>query len=251
MVEDSCLILERTYYMKKGTMAAVFLAVLSLLALGILTVYLTLYYKEETLSSDAGTAESEAEAILLTLQEAQTAALSASQSEKAFEETPVIWAGDSRTLGMQNAMKNDDVYIGASGEGYQWLSQIGLPQVKEAIARYPASPVVFNFGVNDYDNLEHYLLLYEALLEEYPNTGFYFLSVNPIDPAVCTNITNEEITDFNRHLQSSFSDAYLDSYTYLMTKEVIPIDGVHYSAEDYRLIYEYATEQIRQKLTAG
>ena len=145
---------------------------------------------------------------------------------------------------MRDAVKNDDVYIGASGEGYDWLSANGLPLLKKAIKDYPEAPVVFNFGVNDYDNMENYLTLYTSLLDKYKDTHFYFLSVNPIDPDICKNITNEEITDFNNHLKNTFGSAYIDSYSYLLMKEAGTIDGVHYSGDNYRLIHTFAAEEI-------
>jgi lysophospholipase L1-like esterase len=141
-------------------------------------------------------------------------------------------------------MDNDDCYIAAAGEGYEWLSASGLPLLYDAIAAYPDSPVIFNFGVNDYDNMALYLALYQSLVQDYPDTRFYFLSVNPIEPTLCHNITNEEIADFNQHLKDLFPDTYIDSFTYLMVNQAVTIDGIHYSSEDYRKIYEFATAQI-------
>lgn len=159
----------------------------------------------------------------------------------------VIWVGDSRTLGMQNALKNEDLYIAAAGEGYNWFVDSGLEELRNAIRTYPDAPVVFNLGVNDYDNMDNYMDLYVSLLEEYPDTHFYFLAVYPIDPEICHNITNEEIADFNQHLLRLFPDTYLDSYSLIRAGEILPIDGIHYSKDDYRFIYEYAIKQIRRR----
>ncbi|MDO4321826.1 MAG: hypothetical protein Q4C61_04805 [Lachnospiraceae bacterium] len=237
--------------MKKGTVTGIVLAVAAIIALGALAAYLTLQYKEDAFSSGT-TAESEADAFLQALHQTEAEsdpakAASKDASAGSSAESPfIVWVGDSRTIGMRDAMKNDDLYIGASGEGYDWLSETGLPQVKEAIADYPGAPVVFNFGVNDYDNMDNYLVLYESLLEEYPDTHFYFLSVNPIDPAVCKNITNEEITDFNNHLKQTFSDTYIDSYTFLRANDAVTIDGIHYSEEDYRAIHDFAAKEVQK-----
>lgn len=237
--------------MKKGTVTGIILAVIALIALGALAIYLTMQYKDDAFSPGS-TAESEAEAFLLALHQTEESTDSAADdaqklSEADNAEAPfIIWVGDSRTIGMRDAMKNDDLYIGASGEGYDWLSEIGLPQVKDAISDYPEAPVVFNFGVNDYDNMENYLTLYKSLLEEYPDTHFYFLSVNPIDPDVCKNITNEEIADFNNHLKQAFPDTYIDSYTYLLINETVTIDGIHYSGEDYCAIHDFAAKEVQK-----
>ncbi len=235
--------------MKKGTVIGLLLAVASLILLGLLACYLT-FQNRDTLFSDGATkTESEADAALCALYESETepAQPADHKDTKESEETSYIWVGDSRTLGMKEAMQNQDIYIGASGEGYRWLSETGITQLEEAIRNDPKLPVIFNCGVNDYDNLSLYLKLYESLLDEYPDTEFYFLSVNPIEPTLCKNITNENITDFNNQLREAFPDTYLDSFTYLMVNETVPIDGIHYSKEDYRLIYEFAVQQIQKK----
>lgn len=235
--------------MKKGTILGIVLAVLALILLGLLAVYLTFLNRDEVFQPGPTAVESEADAVLLSLHESEQEQEETAEasSEPAFDADGLflIWAGDSRTLGMRDAVDNDDVYIGASGEGYRWLSESGLPQIRDAIGTYPDAPVVFNFGVNDYDSMEDYLSLYQSLTEEYPDTHFYFLSVNPIEPTLCKNITNEEIADFNSHLQEAFPDTYIDSFTYLMVSETTTIDGIHYSQEDYRAIYEFAVQKIQ------
>ena len=239
--------------MKKDTIIGIILSVLALIALGLLVIYLTTQHLDVLFPSEDTLAEKNAEAVILALHESDKV----SESETNVPEQPqtnqtelsasgifTIWVGDSRTIGMRDAVKNDDVYIGASGEGYDWLSATGLPLLKKAIKDYPDAPVVFNFGVNDYDNMENYLSLYTSLLDEYKDTHFYFLSVNPIDPDICKNITNEEITDFNNHLKNTFGSAYIDSYSYLLMKEAGTIDGVHYSGDNYRLIHTFAAREI-------
>lgn len=229
--------------MKKRTILCITAAVCALLALLTLTLYLTFSNLDALFLSEPTTAQQNADSAIAELHETETAQ---SDTETAVSDNyiPLIWAGDSRTLGMQNAMRNDDIYIGASGEGYHWLKEYGLPIIKEAIADNPQSPVIFNFGVNDHANLSLYLACYEEITADYPNTDFYFLSVNPIEPTVCKNITNEEISDFNAHLQEAYPAAYLDSYTYLMVNEITTIDGIHYSEEGYQQIYAYVAEQL-------
>mgnify|MGYP000635824958 CR=1 FL=1 len=74
--------------------------------------------------------------------------------------------------------------------------------------------------------------------------GFTFLSVNPIDPARCQNITNEEISDFNAQLQELAGDMYIDSYTWMRTNDIQTKDGIHYEEDDYRALYKYVKTQI-------
>lgn len=164
--------------------------------------------------------------------------------ETALPDHRYIWVGDSRTLGMMRAVKDGCVYIGAAGEGYDWFVSQGESEMRRAIAKYPEAPVIFNLGVNDYDNMELYLKRYSSLVSELSGTDFYFLSVNPIDPAVSQVITNEQIADFNDHLREAFPDSFLDSFTYLMANEVIPIDGIHYDKETYRMLHDFVIRQL-------
>lgn len=243
--------MERAYYMKKGTITAIVLAVISLIALGLLALFLSFQFYDDLVSSGDTKAGIEADAAIAALYETETEAVT-EQAGDSNQNTPehsdmfLIWAGDSRTIGMKNALANDNIYIGESGEGYEWLSKTGLPQIKDAIAKHPTTPVILNFGVNDYDNLDRYLTLYQKLVADYPKTPFYFLSVNPIEPTMCDAISNEEIRDFNQHLKETFPDSYLDSFTYLMINQVMPVDGVHYSEEDYGLIFDYVVQQLER-----
>lgn len=231
--------------MKKGTLIGLLAAVTTIILLGLLAVYLFVTFRSEAFFKNSERIESEADAALQALYESQT---DAKETEELLSKdtAPIIWVGDSRILGMKNALSNpeDDIFIGASGEGYTWFSETGLPQLKEAIQKQKQAPVVINFGVNDYDNLSRYLSLYTKLTEEYPDTDFYFLSVNPIEPTLCQSITNEEIADFNQHLKETFPDNYLDSFTMLMIDQIVTVDGVHYSEEDYQKIYDFVRSQI-------
>lgn len=235
---------------KEHTAFALTLSGITLALLAALTVYLAVS-DPDTLRPEAKNAESSADAALLMLREPAKAAPGTQKTTQ--EPLPVsetlpdrflIWAGDSRTLGMRDAMKNDSLYIGAAGEGYRWLASEGLPSIKEAISEYPDVPVIFNFGVNDYDSMNDYLSLYQKLVHDYPDATFYFLAVNPIDPEVCRNITNAEILDFNQHLQNAFPDTYIDSYNWMRAQEIVPFDGIHYSKEDYQRLYQFVLDRL-------
>ncbi len=155
------------------------------------------------------------------------------------EDTPVIWLGDSRTVGLQEAVEDysEDVFIGASGEGYEWLSETGVPLLERAIDEHPGWPVVCNMGVNDYENITNYLDLYENLCTLYPDVVFYFLSVNPVDDERSQSVSNENINWFNEQIKAVYPDTYIDSYSYLLGNQIETEDGVHYSSEGYREIY--------------
>lgn len=228
--------------MKKQTLLCLTLTLLGMVLLCSLAVYLKASDPSDELLAQTQKTQSEADAVIETLrqsvQQADEARTQKGETE-AVASPFIIWVGDSRTVGMERAMKNEDCYIGASGEGYYWFSTEGLPLMKEAIKQHPDAPVIFNLGVNDHENLDLYLALYRTLFDEYPDTRFWFLSVNPIDPERCSAITNEEITDFNEHMKDLFPDTYIDSYTWMMANEVETIDGIHYSEEDYRALHDF------------
>ena len=245
--------------MKKGTVIGLVLAVLSLIALGVLAFWLAVNM-QPVLSPNGASAVllTKEDPVIVIYDEEQEKAdaekirdvkceVHEEETEPSVSGTPsYIWVGDSRTVGMGKAMDNADIYIGESGEGYYWLNETGLPLIIEAIAEYPELPVIFNFGVNDDENLPNYLVLYQALEEQYPDTQFYYLSVNPIEPTLCTNISNEEISAFNQALKEEYPDTYIDSFTFVMIGEIVTIDGVHYSEDDYRAIYDYASAQVER-----
>ncbi len=248
--------------MKKGTAAAIVLSSAGIAVLVGLAVYLSVQFRTDFASTNRENEEllSEAEDALGLLNSEKTDAVSdnsdqteADEAEELteawmidFPDPAVIWSGDSRTVGIQRAVKNNtsDQFIAASGEGYEWLYDTGVVQVEDAISKNPDLPVVFNFGVNDYENLENYLSLYEAITEAHPDTVFYFLSVNPIDPEECETITNEEIEQFNEQIAAAYPDTYLDSYNSFGKDGFEIIDGIHYSEQTYREIYQFVKESI-------
>ncbi len=236
--------------MKGNRFLSTFLPVAAILAVIFLAFFLFLEKITNPPDAPASPAEPETSALEEASLETEEASASPSGSSLGTDHC-FIWVGDSRTAGMEEAMedrKDSCLYIAAPGEGYDWFVSQGLPALLYEMELHPQAPVIFNLGVNDYDNLELYLALYEDLLTEYPDTPFFFLSVNPIDPAQCETITNEEIGIFNSRLKELKEDAYLDSYTYLMANEIATIDGIHYSQETYRLIHDYAGKAVLDSL---
>lgn len=244
--------------MRKETLFSLAAALLVFTGLAGLTAYLVLNYNEATLNPKQAQLESEADAALTALQESVDAASEdsspARQGNQLVYKAPerfLIWVGDSRTVGMHDAMQNDNLYIAAAGEGYSWFASDGLPELREALADYPDTPVIINLGVNDCDNLANYLALYQQLVADYPDTPFYFLSVNPIDPDADLYLTNEEIADFNAHLKAAYPSAYIDSFTWIFAEDIRTFDGIHYTEDAYRALYKYVVTQLETLEAAG
>ena len=161
----------------------------------------------------------------------------------------IIMVGDSRTIGMQKAMAGRPdmfLYIGESGEGYSWLTDYALEQMDSAIKAHPDWPVVLNLGVNDTQLVMDYITLYQSFAGRYPDTRFFYLSVNPLtDESV--NVTDEEVVVFNRYLKMAFPETYLDSYSMLKKEGFESADGVHYSDDTYRRIHEFIMEELEER----
>ena len=91
-------------------------------------------------------------AVLPEMSEAETETEMPEQ-ERALPSHKIIFVGDSRTIGMQNALKKylpDDncVFVGKVGEGCSWFLSEGKGLMADAISQNPDVPVVLNFGVN-------------------------------------------------------------------------------------------------------
>lgn len=174
---------------------------------------------------------------------------------------PVMFIGDSRTVGMQQALKSSHYdltnirFTAKVGQGYSWFAdQTSLSQLAPTI-------LILNLGVNDLGNAARY----QALYTDYATTCWkdapiYIVSVNPVcNP--CSSVTNQQIQDFNQSMQDWITacntDAgytrihYIDTYSYLRQTGFSSSDGLHYSASTYTRIYAYILEQIEEPIGDG
>jgi len=158
----------------------------------------------------------------------------------------VIFLGDSRTVGMGSAEKQTGdgcVYIGESGEGYDWLIEFGIDLLDQAIRAWPTAPVVINFGVNDCDAVYSYIEVYRELEKGYPDTAFYYLSVNPVTKE-SPHVPLIDVLRFNEKLRKAFPEQYIDSCSWMLQEGYEDVDGVHYSEHQYCLIHDFAVRSV-------
>ena len=154
----------------------------------------------------------------------------------------VIFVGDSRTVGMGKAeahVSDHCTYIGESGEGYRWFIEDGIDLLDDAIRDRPDSPVIFNLGVNDCDLIREYLEVYHEIERAYPDTFFYYMSVNPVTED-SPHVPMADILDFNRKLKAEFPWQYIDTCSRMLRDGFDDVDGVHYTEEQYRKIHDMA-----------
>lgn len=164
-----------------------------------------------------------------------------------------LFVGDSRMVGMEAAMNaseqtTDTKYIARVGMGYYWLNSTAGTELKKQLQARPNLKVVFALGVNDLGNINSYVAYYKQLMREFPDTKFYFFSVNPVNEAKEAQygyrVKNTQIEAFNQVLSREMGSRYVDSYTYLKTNGFSTVDGLHYTTATYRKLRSYIVTHL-------
>ena len=166
----------------------------------------------------------------------------------------ILFVGDSRTLGCRDAFgksprKDDCLFVGRVGEGCAWFREEGLAEMEDAIDENPALPVVLNFGVNDPDQISQYLAVYTEMIQQHPDTDFYFLSVNPVEEEKMPEealelVNNGNISLLNEALKDAWPDRYLDSSSMLLKDGFETVDGIHFTEKTYLAIHDFVVRQL-------
>ena len=162
-------------------------------------------------------------------------------------ENKLLYVGDSRTVGMQSSLENQNInYIAEVGKGYEWFNSTALASIESTLQSKSDAVIVLSLGVNDLYNIDNYISAYKTLIAKYPSNTFYVLSVNPVDESkTSTNgytITNVEIEAFNKKLADNFPNNYIDSYSSLTN--IGTSDGLHYDNETYKSLNGIVTSNI-------
>ena len=182
------------------------------------------------------------------------------------ENYPILWIGDSRTVGLQAALQRSDrdpkyhTFICKVGAGCSYLKQMSSTIVKQSD---PPHIIVINLGVNDLGNIRRYQAAYDEYLSSvWKNCPVYIISVNPVRPP-CRSVSNRQIESFNTAMQeyiemknaSASAEAYpiryIDTYSYLQKNGYRSGDGLHYGAASYLDIYDYILSSIREPIGDG
>ena len=149
-----------------------------------------------------------------------------------------IFVGDSRFVNMNDVCeisKEDNLFMVAKvGEGYSWFSQTALKQIKRIVSSglYSEWKLVICLGINDLGSINNYIKKYEELKADYDIT---LVSVNPVNNY--PNISNSEVEKFNSSLKE-VNLPYINTYNILMTTGYSTTDGLHYSPDTTRKIYD-------------
>lgn len=157
----------------------------------------------------------------------------------------VIFVGDSRTVGMQQSVgSNDDVWSCKSSMGLNWMKSTGMPAIDSQITS--GSAVVVLMGVNDLYQVNGYIQYMNSLVTSINNRGatLYFVSVNPTSNS--RESMNTDIDNFNAKMRQGMSShiRYIDTNSYLKANGFSSSDGVHYSVNTYKDIYNYIKRNL-------
>lgn len=243
--------------MRKGSTLLVILASFMILCLLGLAGFVTVLYHMDPPSRAATAAQAAKETesdLSASLSEPDGAIISSTNPFDADTEEPehsFIFVGDSRTVGMRDALFRDGgtdscSFIAKSGEGFHWLYHDGIVELEEALRENPYATVIFNLGVNDLREAEQYISFYQELFSVYHDPSFYIMSVNPVIDEKCSGASNEEIEAFNKRMQEEFPGRYLDCYGYLLEYGFETVDGLHYSNDTYRAIHHFAVTSLAE-----
>lgn len=160
-----------------------------------------------------------------------------------------LFVGDSRTVGMCAAVHGDNCKkcIAKVGANYVWLTSV-CSSIMQVLNSNPTATVVFGLGVNDVELSEKYIAFYRLLMSKYPKATFYFLSVNPVSTNFrgwfdYTTMT-KWINTFNTAMKKAFPRNYLDCASYLQKIGFTTVDGLHYTTQTYKDIYEFILSNI-------
>lgn len=151
--------------------------------------------------------------------------------------TGYIFVGDSRFVNMNDVCgisKRDNLFMVAKvGEGYSWFSETALGQIKRITSSglFDKWKLIICLGINDLGNIDKYVKKYESLKDVYDIT---LVSVNPVNNY--GNLSNAQIEKFNSVLTELPYD-YIDTYHLLLSTGYATTDGLHYSGDTTRKIY--------------
>ncbi|MCR5450991.1 MAG: SGNH/GDSL hydrolase family protein [Lachnospiraceae bacterium] len=234
---------------KKRTLKERILLMLLLASLSVLAVLLIGYVfvkglsgtetqvasiKEEGDSSDSDLEEEET----VTEEEGET-------TELLDANTGVIYIGDSRFVGMNEACRisdfNREFVVAQVGQGFYWLENDAITAaeyIESTNTSFSHWKYVICLGINDLVNIEEYMTRYSTLIKEKDVT---LVSVGPV--GTYPDLSNEKVEAFNERLKTLDTD-YIDYYTILVTEGYKTPDGLHYDDDTYRKIYDIITGHL-------
>lgn len=175
------------------------------------------------------------------------------------QSNPMIFLGDSRTVGMYmtvhsggykdeiaTTVGNESWYAKCS-QGYSYLVHTAVPRM-ESHGIPNGAKILVLMGVNDCSDssANQYASYLNRKAKEWAKQGAstYFVSVNPVYNGKSRWVKNSQIESFNRTIQQALSPSvhYLNTFSMLRdtitsTSSATDREGLHYQAPTYWNIY--------------
>ncbi len=170
-----------------------------------------------------------------------------------FQPKNIVMIGDSRFVGMKNAVGGKATWYCKISMGLSWLQEtVNIPKlIKQKKLDVDGKAIVFNLGVNDLGNVNNYISYLNSLGETLRKKGatVYFMTVNPINDKLASEknykVRNKTVISFNKKMCAGLKGfGIIDTYDELVFQSFTTVDGVHYDASTYRTIYSYMLKCI-------
>ena len=157
----------------------------------------------------------------------------------------ILFIGDSRCVQMREAVGGgNSSWICENSKGYQWLVDKAIGQADECVGK--GTKVVICLGVNDTENCNKYAELINAKAAEWAGRGAktYFVSVNPVTENPYR--TEPEVENFNASIVGQLSGVrWIDTHSVLVNNGYRMVDGLHYDADTYVLIFNLIVGSLK------
>ena len=156
-----------------------------------------------------------------------------------------IWFGDSRTVGMHNAVGDSgDVWVAKDSMGYDWFNGEGLKQVNSSLEA--GDTIVINFGINDPGNVQQYIKRINELAKtDWKSNKVVVMAINPIDEGRAHvagyKVTTTQINDFNDAMKNGLNGSniqFVDTNSMMRRDGYSTQDGIHYTADTYKKLHD-------------
>ena len=166
-------------------------------------------------------------------------------SGEAFVPQQYIMVGDSRFVGMQQAVGDAGcVWIGQVSAGLDWFANTAVPEIDAVVG--DGSVIIIKMGVNDLGNVWGYLDILNQKVPQWLEKGavVYYMSVNPVESH--PYISNDDIANFNNILYNNMPPevGWIETYSYLLEYGYGTQDGVHFDTGTYQTIFYYTMEVL-------
>jgi len=162
-----------------------------------------------------------------------------------------IFIGDSRTVGMRDAVSYDSsktIWSAKVNMGYDWMVSTGVSVINSSTVKN--AKIIILMGVNDYAMNSYMDVTYTNYINkkasEWAKSGAktYYVSVNPVIDSTQRYVKNATIKAFNQKMKSKLVGVtYIDTYNYIINSFNAP-DGLHYDKATYQKIYNYILTKI-------